>query len=112
MLGRHNASLRVLVRRKPSDSVQQSQLSQQLHQPKSPTVSAAEVPSLWIGNIAKMSNAVLNATLKYISIWRDHIRIEQRIPEKLISVPEIPGKAKIIAFLVLNGLHYDYRRAA
>jgi hypothetical protein len=46
------------------------------------------------------------------NLARPHQGIEQRIPEKLLSVPEIPGMAKIIAFPILNRLHHDYRLAA
>ncbi len=41
-----------------------------------------------------------------------HQGIEQQIPEGSTSAPETQGKAKIIAFPVLNGLHHDYQLAA
>jgi hypothetical protein len=45
----------------------------------------------------------------YFNLTRPHQRIEQRILEKPILVPEIPDKGKIIPFPVQNGLH-DYQR--
>lgn len=38
--------------------------------------------------------------------------IAQQIPEESTCVPAKPGKAKIDAVPVLNGLHHDYRIAA
>ncbi len=55
---------------------------------------------------------VIKEYVEYFNQSRPHQGIGQRIPERLKSVPEKPGKAKIIAFPVLNGLHHDYRLAA
>jgi putative transposase len=48
----------------------------------------------------------------YFNRARPHQGIEQQIPDGRSSVLEKQGKGKIIAFPVLNGLHYDYRLAA
>lgn len=50
--------------------------------------------------------------VEYFNHARSHQGIEQKIPEGSTSVPAQQGKAKIIAFPVLNGLHHDYRLAA
>ncbi|CAG0947292.1 hypothetical protein ANRL1_03919 [Anaerolineae bacterium] len=50
--------------------------------------------------------------VEYFNRVRPHQGMEQKIPEARPSVPEKPGKGKIIAFPVLNGLHHDYRLAA
>lgn len=55
---------------------------------------------------------VIREYVAYFNRARPHQGIEQQIPEGSPSVPEKPGKAKIIAFPVLNGLHHDYRTAA
>jgi hypothetical protein len=47
----------------------------------------------------------------YLNHARPHQGIAQQIPEKSPSVPAIQGKAKIIAFPVLNGFHHDDRVA-
>lgn len=55
---------------------------------------------------------VLKEYVEYFNQARPHQGIGQGIPERLDSVPGSLGKAKIIAFPVLNGLHHDYRLAA
>jgi transposase InsO family protein len=55
---------------------------------------------------------VIREYVEYFNHTRPHQGIEQKIPEGSTSVPAKPGKAKIIAFPVLNGLHHDYRLAA
>ncbi len=50
--------------------------------------------------------------VEYFDEAQPHQGIVQRIPERLESVPEKLGKAKVIAFPVLNELHHDYRLAA
>ncbi len=55
---------------------------------------------------------VIKEYVKYFDEARPHQGIGQRIPERFESVPEKLGKAKIIAFPVLNGLHHDYQQAA
>ena len=55
---------------------------------------------------------VIREYVAYFNRARPHQGIEQQIPEGGLSIPMEPGKAKIIAFPVLNGLHHDYRLAA
>ncbi len=55
---------------------------------------------------------VIKEYVEYFDEARPHPGIGQRIPKRLESVPEKLGKAKIIAFPVLNGWHHDYRLAA
>ncbi len=55
---------------------------------------------------------VIREYVSYFNRARPHQGITQQIPEGRPSVPEKQGKAKIIAFPVLNGLHHDYRLAA
>jgi transposase InsO family protein len=55
---------------------------------------------------------VIREYVAYFNRSRPHQGIEQQIPEGSTSVPEKQGKAKIISFPVLNGLHHDYRLAA
>ena len=55
---------------------------------------------------------VIREYVAYFNRVRPNQGIEQQIPEGGLSIPMEPGKAKIIAFPVLNGLHHDYRIAA
>jgi putative transposase len=55
---------------------------------------------------------VIKEYVEYFNRARSHQGIGQRIPKRLNSVPEKLGKAKIIAFPVLNELHHDYRLVA
>ncbi len=55
---------------------------------------------------------VIREYVEYFDEARSHQGIGQRIPKRFESVPEKLGKAKIIAFPVLNGLHHDYQQAA
>jgi putative transposase len=55
---------------------------------------------------------VIKEYVKYFDQARPHQGIEQKIPEGTLSVREDERKRKIIAFLVLNRLHHDYRNAA
>jgi putative transposase len=55
---------------------------------------------------------LVNEYIAYFNPARPHLEIGQMIPEGSIGVPEKPGKGKIIAFPVLNGLHHGYRLAA
>ena len=55
---------------------------------------------------------VIREYVAYFNRARPHQGIEQQIPEARPSLLEKPGKGKIIAFPVLNGLHHDYRLAA
>jgi transposase InsO family protein len=50
--------------------------------------------------------------VEYFNRARPHQRIEQQIPEGRPSTAVERGKAKIIVFPVLSGLHHDYRLAA
>jgi hypothetical protein len=47
--------------------------------------------------------------VEYFKRTRPHQGIEQRIPEEIQSNK---NTGKILAFPVLNGLHYNYKRAA
>ena len=55
---------------------------------------------------------VIREYVTYFIRARPHQGIEQQIPERSASVPTQRGKAKIIAFPVLNGLHHDFRLAS
>ncbi len=55
---------------------------------------------------------VIRKYVTYFNGARPQQGIEQNIPMGKTPVPIQPGKGKIIAFPVLNGLHHDYRRAA
>ncbi len=55
---------------------------------------------------------IVKEYVQYFNRARPHQGINQRIPAGAGSIPEKAGTGKIIAFPVLNGLHYDYRRAA
>ena len=56
----------------------------------------------------KHLHRVIREYVDYFNRARPHQGIEQQIPEGSPSIPLEPGKAKIIAFPVLNGLHHDY----
>jgi len=60
----------------------------------------------------KHLHRVIREYADYFNRARPHQGIEQQIPEGSPSIPVELGKAKIIAFPVLNGLHHDYRIAA
>lgn len=49
---------------------------------------------------------IVKEYVDYLNRARPHQGIEQQIPEGSTSVPEKQGKAKTIAFPVLNGLHH------
>jgi transposase InsO family protein len=53
---------------------------------------------------------VIKEYVEYFNHARPHQGIVQEIPQRMVE--EEPGRGKIIAFPVLNGLHHDYRRAA
>jgi putative transposase len=55
---------------------------------------------------------VIREYVEYFNQVRPHQGIEQKVPEAGPAVPAKQGKATIIAFPVLNGLHHDYRLAA
>jgi putative transposase len=55
---------------------------------------------------------VIREYVAYFNRARPHQGIEQKIPEGSGSIPKRQVEGKIIAFPVLNGLHYDYRLAA
>lgn len=55
---------------------------------------------------------VMNEYVRYFNRARPQQAIGQKIPESHVSVAEERSRGKIIAFPVLNDLHYDYRRAA
>ena len=55
---------------------------------------------------------VIREYVAYFNRARLDQGIEQRIPDRVASVPDVHGKGTIIAFPTLNGLHHDYRRAA
>jgi putative transposase len=55
---------------------------------------------------------VLNAYVIYFNQARPHQGIGQQIPEQRNSVPSAQDAGnKVIAVLVMGGLHYDYRWA-
>ncbi len=59
----------------------------------------------------KQFHRVLNAYLDYFNRARPHLR--QQIPESQAGpVPADHADGKIFSFLVLGGLHHDYRRGA
>ncbi len=61
----------------------------------------------------KQLQRVLHAYLLYFNQARPHQGIKQQIPErKTGSVPPPHENGKVISFLVLGGLHRDYRRRA
>ena len=55
---------------------------------------------------------VIREYVAYFNRARPHQGIEQQIPEGSTSAPETQGKAKIIAFPVLNGLHHNCQLAS
>jgi putative transposase len=55
---------------------------------------------------------ILKEYVSYFNQARPHQGIAQRIPEPMVSPSGKPEAGRVIAFLVLNGLHHDYRRAA
>jgi putative transposase len=55
---------------------------------------------------------ILKVYVCYFNQARPHQGITQRIPEPMVSPPGGPKVGKVMAFLVLNGRHDDYRRAA
>jgi hypothetical protein len=55
---------------------------------------------------------IVKEYVDYFNRARPPQGVEQKIPETSSGLPEKRRKAKLIAFPVLNGLHYDYRLAA
>ncbi len=55
---------------------------------------------------------LIKKSVSFFNQARPHQGITQKIPEKIKSDGEEEQKGRIIAFPVLNGLHYDYQRAA
>ena len=55
---------------------------------------------------------LLKEYVSYFNQARPHQGIAQQLPAPRVSPPGEPKAGKVIAFLVLNGLHHDYRRAA
>jgi putative transposase len=55
---------------------------------------------------------IVKEYVQYFNRARPHQGIQQRVPEGACSIPEKAVTGRIIALPVLNGLHYDDRRAA
>ncbi len=61
----------------------------------------------------KQLQRVLGAYIHYLNRARPHQGIRQQIPEPQAgSVPADREGGKVLSFLVLGGLHHDYRRSA